>query len=452
MKKKAGRIFLTAGTVLLLLFGCRRTESAADVLRDAVENSNKAESFSGNVDLDMGIGIEESGISLGMDLNMDLDIEAVKDSGAYHMKGDVKASLIDILEGIEIYGIPDDDGSDFLNYVGFDKSWTKMKSPSEEKGNIGSLMDLENYIDSGSKLEMEESGKENGREVYVISTTAKNMELKSAGSILDNLLGDDGISIGFNDVTSKVIFKIYKDNRYPASVSVTLSGKDGEPFAVSDENDGTFTIKHMDFTLVFEEFDNVKEIKVPEEALEARADSFDIMGDLEKEDSDEDEEPELRKDKDGNYILTDWDNGMEVSIPKPEGMSVDQYSDDTSLCFYMEGDKPYSATYTLEILYEPSDEQLYIDMATGMKSTYEATSGYSDVRYQEEKEIQSGKRTVKYVGLSFTYEEDTYSNAVWAWTIIDDEYMLLCEIREYPESKEDYAINDDVIRILFEGI
>lgn len=451
MKMGTGKIFLAAGAVMLLLSGCRRTDSAVNILKEAVENSNKADSFSGKIEMDMGVGIEETGVSIGMDFDIDMDIEAVKEPGGYHMKGSIKSGFME-LEDIEVYGIPDEDGEGFLSYVNVYDSWERTKSSSDEKDNARNLMNLENYIYSGSKLEMEEIGKENGREVYVITTTADAGELQTAGVILNSLFGDEGFSMDFKDASSKVTFKIYKNDRYPASVSMTLSGKDGEAFTAFSEGDGTFTMKRMDFKLTFEEYDTIKEIKVPEEALEARTDSLDILGDLEREDTDETEEPELQKDKKGNYILTDWDHDVEVSIPKPEGMNVDQYSDDTYLTFYAEGEKSYTATYSLETLYEASDEQLYIDVRAGMKDTYEATAGYSDVKYQEVKEIKAGNRKVKYVGLSFTYEEDIYSNAVWAWTIIDDKYMLICEIREYPDTKDNYAINEEVIQALFSGI
>lgn len=452
MKIRAGKILLAAGAVMLLLSGCRRTDSAVTVLKEAVENCNKAESFAGNIGMDMSIGIEESGMSIGMDLNIDMDIEAVKETGAYHMKGDLTAGLMNLMENIEVYGVPDEKGSDFLTYVNMNGSWAKTKNPADEKENVGRLMNLENYFASGSELEMKESGKENGREVYVITTTADNGKLQTAGIILDSLLGDDNISIDFKDAQSEVTFKIYKEDRFPASVSMKLSGKDGHTFTISEEGVGEFTLKQIEFTLAFEEFDTIETIEVPDKALDARSDSFDIMGDLENEEPDTAQEPELQQDKNGNYILTDWDHDIEVSIPKPDDMIVDQYSDDTYLCFYKEGDKPYSATYTLDVLYEASDEQLYIEAKTGMKDTYMATAGYSDVQYQDEKKLKAGKRQVKYVSLSFTYEDNIYVNSVWAWTIIDNKYMLLCEFNEYPDVKGDNAVNEDVIRALFEGI
>lgn len=452
MRMKAGKIFFAAGSVMLLLSGCRRMDSAVDILRDAVENSKQAESFSGNMELDMGVGIAESGMSIGMDIQMDMEIEAVKESGACHMKGDIGVGFMDFSRDIEVYQVPDEKGSHFLSYVNMGDSWIKTKNLSDEGGNPGNLMNLENYIDSGSKLEMEEDEKENGRDVYVITTTADAGELKTAGVMLDVLFGNEDISLDFGDVKSEVTFRVYKNDRYPASVSMTLSGEDGDAFTAFSEDAGTFTMKQLDFTLTFESYDTVKEIKVPEEALEASSDSLDIMGDLEEENSDAPEEPKLPRDKKGNYILTSWDHDAEISIPKPEGMYADPYSNDTELIFYTEGENTVSVSYTLETLYEASDEELYIDVRTGIKDTYESTEGYSDVKYQEEKEIEAGKRNVKYVGLSYTYEEDIYSNVVWAWTLIDDTYMLICEIREYPEEKENCVIDEDRIRTFFSGI
>ena len=48
MKKKTGVLLLVTGMVLMMLGGCRREPTAADIMRKTVENTGKAESFSGN--------------------------------------------------------------------------------------------------------------------------------------------------------------------------------------------------------------------------------------------------------------------------------------------------------------------------------------------------------------------------------------------------------------------
>ena len=247
---------------------------------------------------------------------------------------------------------------------------------------------------------------------------------------------------------------------------MTLTGGEGAGLVIPVPGNALneVSLKNISFLLSFQEFDTVGEIRVPEEALGAQSDPTGIMSGLEEEVPEEEvsgeedleenvaEEPELQKDSEGNYILTDWENKKKIAIPAREGMEVDQYSTNTNITFYKDGDQSYSASYSLETLYEKEDEEFYAGFKESAKETYETIDGYSDIEYHKKKEIKSGDRTIKYVSLSYTYEDTLYENEVYAWTIIDDGSLLACDIREHPEKKGHYAIDEGVIRELFDGI
>ena len=454
MKKKTGVLLLVTGMVLMMLGGCRREPTAADIMRKTVENTGKAESFSGNMLMEAGIGIEESGLSLGFDMTIDMDIDAVKESGACHMKGSVKADLADLAMEMELYSIPEEDGSGITAYAKLGDEWTKVKNDEDEGNDIAALMNLENYLEKGTKLKLEEETEEkDGRELYVITTSADSNISKGVGAVMDGMFGNGGEDLDFGDAQLDVTFRVYRDEMMPESVSLVLSGQDGEELEIPNEEGSEITFRDLRLVLEFEEFNHLDEIKVPAEALEAQSDAMDIMGDLEKDDdtvaAENAVEPELEKDSDGNYILTDWDGESEVFIAPREGMMLDQYSEDTYLCFYKDGDGAYSATYTLETLY---DKEFYTESKKEEKESYESREEYSDIEYQEEREFEADGRKVTYVTLTYTYDETLYKKDVYAWTFIDDEHMLICEIGEYPEEKGEYAVDEAVIKKLFEGI
>ena len=267
--KRIQKIFLAAGAIMLLFSGCKRTPSAVDVLKEAVKNTHETQTFSGNMAVNMGVRMEEAGgVSVSMDLNIDMDMEAVRKTGAYHMKGEAGTGFMDFMTGIEVYGVPEKDGTNFFTYLYLDGYWTKMKNAVDEKKNTENLMNLENYIANGSELKMEGTETENGREVYVISTDGRG-GLENTDVILNSLLGSQDISVDLKDINTKVTFKIYKDNGLPASVTSVFSGEDGEAFSVSD-GVGEVDIENMKLTLSFKEFDTIDKIEVPDEAAGAR--------------------------------------------------------------------------------------------------------------------------------------------------------------------------------------
>lgn len=457
MKRKALKLLFLLGAAAFLLGGCKKEAPAVGIMKEAVKNTNKAESFSGNMAVDAGIGMKESGVSVGLDLNMDMDIEAVRETGSCHMKGTVKTGFAGLGLDVEIYNVPGEDKSETVTYTNIGGSWAKATNDVKEENAVAELMNLESYIENGGKLTLEkETGKENGKEVFVITTSVGSGIFKGAEVIMGSMLGDAEEGLNLKDAKLNVTFRIYKDSRLPASVSMALTGKDGESFVIPDKSGNEIELKNLHFLLNFKEFDCVDTIEVPPEALDAQSDSMDIMGNLEEDDFEAEaqdlQEPDLRKDEDGNYILTDWEKKKEVSIPARDGLAADQYSEETHLCFYKNGENPYSVTYTLETLYGEEDKKFFTETKKSAKEMYEKTEGYSDIRYQEEQSTRADGREIGYVTLSYTYNDTLYRNEVYAWTMIDDEHMLICEIGEYPESKENYVINESLIKELFEGI
>lgn len=457
MKKKAWMFLPVLGVAVLLLGGCKKEAPAVGIMKEAVKNTNKAESFSGNMTIDAGIGVKDSGVSIGLDLNMDMDMEAVRETGACHMKGTVKTGFEGLGMDVEVYNVPGEDRSEFVTYTKIGGSWAKTKDDVKEESPVAELMNLESYIENGGKLTLEkETGEENGKEVYVITTSVGGGIMKGAGAIMGNMLGDAEEGFDLKDAKINVTFRIYKDSRLPASVSMALTGKEGESFVIPYKSGNGIELKNLHFLLSFKEFDCVGKIEVPPEALDAQPDSMDIMENLEKDDASAEaedlQEPDLRKDEDGNYILTDWEKKREVLIPARDGLAADQYSEETRLNFYKNGEKPYSVTYTLETLYGEEDKKFFTETKISTKEMYEKSEGYSDIRYQEEQNIRSDGREIGYVTLSYTYNDTLYGNEVYAWTMIDSGHMLICEIGEYPESKEDYVIDESLIKELFKGI
>lgn len=236
--------------------------------------------------MDAGIEIKENGISVALDMNIDMDIEAVNETGAYHMKGSVEAGFADMSVDMELYNVPGREESEYITYIKAGDTWIKEKHDADEENSIAALMDPESFVGRGSKLKLEkEIEKEDDREVYVITTSVGGSSFRGAGDFMKGVLGGIGGGLNFKDSEIPVTFRVYKDTMLPASISMVLSEENGNGIAISDEDGNEVVFNKLTFLLHFTEFNNVDKIEVPEEALEAQSDSMDIMGDLEKEDS-----------------------------------------------------------------------------------------------------------------------------------------------------------------------
>ena len=280
MNGKVAKLLLAAGMAMVIFSGCKREPSAANIMKEAAKNTSKAESFSGNMAADLGMEMKESGVSIELDMSMDMDIEAVKETGACHMKGSVKAGLADVEMDMELYNVPGEEESEYITYTKIGNIWTKKKNDAGEENSIAELLNLESLIEGGGKLELEkEVEKEDDREVYIITTSVGSSSFRGMGDFMDGVLGGVGEGLKVADAEIHVIFRIYKDTMLPASVSVALSGKEGEGLVIPDGDGNEVVLNNLSLLLHFEEFNHVDKIEVPEDALVAQPDSMNIMGD-----------------------------------------------------------------------------------------------------------------------------------------------------------------------------
>lgn len=66
------------------------------------------ESMSANLKADISMKVKQSGVSVDLDMGMDVDLEATTDPEAAHMKGTMTMSLMGLSVEMESYSVVED--------------------------------------------------------------------------------------------------------------------------------------------------------------------------------------------------------------------------------------------------------------------------------------------------------------------------------------------------------
>ncbi len=249
----------------LAVTGCGEKElTAEEIVKTAQENAEKAESFSGN--MDMSISMSMDGASLGMDTDFDMDIsvngalEYIKEPETMHM--DMEMSMMGISMEMDTYTKTEDD--QVTTYVNTMGTWVKEVT---ELGDVDedSFQDMYNMIGDPSQMTLaEETETVNEQEAYVLTTTVTGDQLESLMGQMEELTGEMG-DFDLSDLTADVTMKVYKETLLPASVSVEMSTEDGEM-----EVEGiSVALNGMSMTMDYTVYNSVESIEIPEEALNA---------------------------------------------------------------------------------------------------------------------------------------------------------------------------------------
>ncbi|WP_122642261.1 DUF6612 family protein [Luxibacter massiliensis] len=449
---------IAAGIAILALGGCRRA-TPQELVEKASENAQKAESFTGNMEMSMTIKAKQDGMSMGLDIGMDLDIEATNDPSEYHMAGTLGVDFMDMNMDLEVYGVENEDKTGTVIYSNIGGQWSQEEVENiEESGNAdifkpGILLPTDSELKLRKELE-----KENGKDVFVIDTVVDGETFQEAGKMADDMLGETYGDIDFSDVEADMSIKIYRESMLPASVTMTVSDAD----SMIVEEDGTeVSLEALSLILAFDGYDTVEKITVPPEALasEETGDFFNFSEDPYTQnlpyETEEEPQADVRKDAQGNYILTDFYEEKEISIPAPEGMTLDEYADNQYLSFTSEEDaqgNSYYIQYSLNLMDEYHTEADYMEAYKSFMQEYQEEESYNNFQFQDETVIQSSGKEIKYIKSSYSYMDTLHGIDYVAWMVMEDNYILVCDISEFTDTAGIGVVSEDVIASFFKGI
>lgn len=270
--KKCRVIGLFAAVCLLsgsLLSGCGSKVTAESLMEDAQKNVQKAESFDGDLAVEMNMGIDEGALSMGIGLNAEMDMQVISDPVAYHMAGTVGIDLLDMKFDMEMYGRETD--GEVETYLNAGEGWQKSTA-QESDADTEDVVDLGVSLMDASNYELQDKTETfHDQEAYVITAKLEGDDFADMWEELQGTLSaaeelTDDVSLDLTGLTADITYYIYKDTKLPASIMLTVEGED----AVLTEVDGIgIMLQEMTFTMNFYEFDNVDEIVIPQEALDA---------------------------------------------------------------------------------------------------------------------------------------------------------------------------------------
>lgn len=461
MKKKRYGLFIMGLMILLLcsLGGCGRM-TPERLLKEAMENSKKAKSFEGDLAMDMKMKMAQSGMTMEMGAEMNLDIAAVNEPAAYHMKGDIALDVMGLSMEVEMYGEEKDGQNINYNYKSEDDKWIKTVEGKTEDDEMDSIMfDLDTIVHVKDKLKLADKTEENGKEVYVITTEISGGEITDMLEATGNLMAEMGSDFDFSGTKADVTIKVYRESRLPASIEVKI---DDPIVAEIDEPDGMqMSLENFNYSIHFKEYDTVEKIEIPKEALRAEEikSSDDFLDDLAEEESKDEYDTSLTEDEDGNYILTNWDNIKEVKITTPKGYEI---SKNSSTCYSIyfknaeldeETADSFSATYRIKELDEDETEENLLEDFDWIRDEVVDDQSYRNVSEQKKKEVKVGKNTVSYASFSYDYKDITHEDHYLAWMMLSEGFVLTCNFDRYTDYGVGSPIDENtVFSTLFEGV
>lgn len=450
MKRRKSSFGVLVGMILLavsILSGCGGRKVTAESLMKEVEaNMEKVESMSMNMKLEMGMAIKESGMSMDMDVTGDIDLEVINDPVGVYLKGKVSMSLMGISLDMESYSV--EENGKLVTYTSSMGEWTRTEEDMPEKSQMDSV---ESVFDSKYEYTLnDKTEKADGKEVYVLTTQISGDLMQDVMGMMsedmDDLYGD----MDWSEFSADITVKIDKSTRLPVEMTMDCGeGMSNLMDSMTGTDDTEVSIDTFSITYTFLGFDDVEEIKVPDDVKEAAENgeesengSFeDFLGEAE----DELENEGLAANADGTYTLKEYAGDGAVNIGVPEGYAISPYSDETFLGFHDTAGDDNDIVYLSYFLGSGRTEEELVSSYDDTFSYYEEDDDYSNLEVQDVKKVQTSKGEAGYVKASYTYDEDSNYVEYYCWMFLDDTHVLECTIEENAYQKECALIDEATI-------
>ena len=292
-KSRIIAIFLAAVVALTSLTGCSLFKpTAVSITKKVMKNLETVKSVKGNIRADY----EGPASAEGIEFDLALNAETVRDSGVSHVKGSVgtKFPIIgEISLPVESYMQTRDDEA--VVYASMDgENWLKLQNDKENEQENGQETEklpdykvmlgiLQKIVSGDVKAVLAEETEMKGeREVY-------RMDVNVSGELIGEILraaGDmsgEGSSISedldFTGADANIVLYIYKDEMLPAAATVDCTALGN--LLIKDmlrENGVSVTTDKFVITVDDLEYNTIDELKIPEKVISSAEDAPDASG------------------------------------------------------------------------------------------------------------------------------------------------------------------------------
>lgn len=433
MKNRKKVLIFAIGMLLLagLLAGCKKV-TAESLLKEAAANMQKAKSLSGNMGMEMEVGMEQSGTSIALNAKLDVDMEMTNKPAAMHLNGKADVDLMNLSLDIESYSM-EEDGKN-ITYTKVGEDWNKTES-EPKKEDKDSNMDFLSGINKDKLVLQKETSKVNKKEAYVIKADLTGEDFKEAESQIKEYL--DKMKLGKADLSKlslEVTLKIYKDTKLPASISLkVVDGMNDLLKGLTGESEANLTMDKCVIDVTFDAYDKVKEIKIPKEAKNAKSaddaaaapDDLTDTGSLDSEEEYTVEAPVL--DESGYYNIEGY--GKTLKVKAPEGYEYSDTSNKNILGFSKSsGDYSESAFVNYQVdEYYDEYEQYAVESQKEAAERYTEENGFTEFELQDVKTMDVSGMSVNYIFEGYKGEE-RYSREYRIWTVLSDNRVAECRV------------------------
>lgn len=299
---KKHMIFLTAAAMAILLTGCggMTKEKILQEMETAVEDKNIS-ALSMILDMDMAFGAEGITVDIGMDMDMNIQLNVEKKSAYLDMNMDIEAVGETMSETMQMYMLPEDNALVGYIHTGSTDTWEKQdlgtdlsifeETASEEKS--GSVL---SNVDADSITLAEETEDLDGIEVYVLSYTLTGEEIQKSfdeseySSTIEDAIKENGLEDleGMDELASLFDFDftsmnmpvtVYVDTKtyLPVQMTMDIEGLEelinpllsGIMAMTGEEMEMTMTIETLNAVCTDFSYDAVEVPALPEGAKEA---------------------------------------------------------------------------------------------------------------------------------------------------------------------------------------
>ena len=419
--------------------------TAEELVRKAKETMDSASSIKGRLVTEAVMDYSAQGTSATLELNMDQEIENIREPETAHTKGTLNINFLDSIPETESYSVRE--GDSYIVYTasgpqGGEKVWVKQKKEAADMG-IGASDVLESLLANPASLVLSRPEGESG--AYQVDGTVKGEYLNRFLGSVDGLFG--GRTDSSAELSTKISLTAGADGTLSA-LSIDFTESYNQYMQDNKEAQGfdEITIKTFTVTMSEYEFNTVETIVVPEEVIASAVAAEDLEnGEETAEDPDSpDKDYELRQDEGGNYVLAADGEEYTAVVSVPSGYTYNAGSDGTWLRFDSrenDGDYELTLVYTLYVISDNYSEE---DLARYQESSYaymQSSGDYAQPEFTPLTATTAGGRKVSYTCLSDLYLGTIYETEYNTWTVLSDGRMVQCTIRE-TSRKENYEKAD----------
>ena len=200
----------------VMLGGCGgKKVTAESIIQEVNANMEKCKSFTGDMNMDMKMGMSDGTEEQEISITMGGSLEATTDPVITHM--DVTMDMLGMTMDMDVYAQVE--GEKTTTYTGVMGSWTKTE---QETPDTAAMENLYTIAGDGKNMTLAEKTEKIGdREAYVLTSTITGEEL---AGLMNSVGGDmtQGLGVDLSSMEAVVNMKVYKDKMVPASVSVEM--------------------------------------------------------------------------------------------------------------------------------------------------------------------------------------------------------------------------------------